>query len=219
MRIIITENQYNLLTEQSNVYTDEVSYKNALKTYDEVWKAYNKSVNYYNFVKLLPKKIVIPLDIINSKKTLMFFTNQTKKTTADSLTKNAEFYKKNGLEVEFWYVKDWWTRDEAFRDGSLQKGSSNETYEDVKKKVLSSEEFIHYPYIIAPLFKKPNIVKPTLQPKTPPLINYKELKSETTFAPQYKTGTPVVQVGTYYMTYPEFEAYKKSRPNTTFKKI
>jgi hypothetical protein len=55
--------------------------------------------------------------------------------------------------------------------------------------------------------------------KTSSVVNYKELKSETTFAPQYKTGTPIVQIGTYYMTVPEFEEYKKTKPNTNFIKI
>jgi hypothetical protein len=55
--------------------------------------------------------------------------------------------------------------------------------------------------------------------KTPSVVNYKELKSQTTFAPQYKTGTPIVQIGTYYLSYPEFEEYKKSKPNTKFVKV
>ena len=55
--------------------------------------------------------------------------------------------------------------------------------------------------------------------KTPSVVNYKELKSQTTFAPQYKTGTPIVQIGTYYLSYPEFEEYKKTRPNTKFNKV
>jgi hypothetical protein len=55
--------------------------------------------------------------------------------------------------------------------------------------------------------------------KTPSVVNYKELKSEATFAPQYKTGTPIIQIGTYYMTVPEFEEYKKTKPNVNFVKI
>jgi hypothetical protein len=55
--------------------------------------------------------------------------------------------------------------------------------------------------------------------KTPSVVKYKELKSETSFAPQYKSGTPVVQIGTYFITVPEFEKYKKSKPNTKFVKV
>jgi hypothetical protein len=216
MRIIITENQYNLLTEQSNVYTDEVSHKNALKTYEEVLKLYNNSVKYYNFVKSLPEWIEFSSDAFNKNE----FINKTKKRTANFLTKNAELYKKNGLEVEFWFGKNWENDGGRLVNGEIRKGSINGTYENMKKIISATRGAGNFKeYVIAPLFKKPNIVKPILQPKTPPVVNYKELKSETTFAPQYKTGTPVVQVGTYYMTYPEFETYKKSRPNTTFKKI
>jgi hypothetical protein len=224
MKIVITENQYNLLLEQPNVYTNEVSYKNALKIYDEVFKIYNDSVKYYNFVKLLPNDIdFTPALDRTDNRPLIFFTNKTKKRTADFLTKNAELYKKNGLEVEFWYGKSWRSQDGRFRDGEIEKGSNNGTYEDLKKNIFWGDDFMVYPYVIAPLFKKPNILKPILQPKTPPVINYRELKSQLTFAPQFKTGTPVIELnipgGPYYLTYPEFETYKKSRPNTTFKKI
>jgi hypothetical protein len=72
------------------------------------------------------------------------------------------------------------------------------------------------PTIPKPIYKAP---EPVVEPnKTPPVVNYRELKSETSFAPHIKSGTPIVQVGTYYMTYPEFEAYKKSKPNTKFNK-
>ena len=229
MKIVITENQYNLLLEQPNVYTNEVSYKNALKTYEEVLKIYNDSVKYYNFVKSLPEFIEYTNFTEDGRPAKYEFTNKTKKRTADFLTKNAELYKKNGLEVEFWYGKNWEEIEGAFRYGKIKKGSSNGTYEDIKK-IISARTYDSAwqswgnskIYLIAPLFKKPNIVKPILQPKTPPVINYRELKSQLTFAPQFKTGTPVVELnipgGPYYLTYPEFEVYKKSRPNTTFKK-
>lgn len=229
MKIVITENQYNLLLEQPNVYTNEVSYKNALKTYEEVLKIYNDSVKYYNFVKSLPEFIEYTNFTEDGRPAKYEFINKTKKRTADFLTKNAELYKKNGLEVEFWYGKNWEEIEGAFRYGKIKKGSSNGTYEDIKK-IISVRTYDSAwqswgnskIYLIAPLFKKPNIVKPILQPKTPPVINYRELKSQLTFAPQFKTGTPVVELnipgGPYYLTYPEFEAYKKSRPNTTFKK-
>jgi hypothetical protein len=80
------------------------------------------------------------------------------------------------------------------------------------------------PNLQKPIFKKPEpVVKPTPPvTNTPPVINYRELKSQLTFAPQFKTGTPVIELnipgGPYYLTYPEFEIYKKTRPNTTFKK-
>jgi hypothetical protein len=67
--------------------------------------------------------------------------------------------------------------------------------------------------------KTPPLTKTPPPTKTPPFVNYRELKAETSFAPHIKSGTPVVQVGTYFMTYPEFETYKKERPNTKFNKI
>ena len=232
MKIVITENQYNLLLEQPNVYTNEVSYKNALKTYEEVLKIYNDSVKYYNFVKSLPEFIEDrTYDALEDGESVDLFINKTKKRTADSLIKDAKLYKKNGLEVEFWYGKNWDQAEGGILLSKIEKGSSNGTYEDIKKILpnlrgiygqILQEYRVNKIYIIAPLFKKPNIVKPILQPKTPPVINYRELKSQLTFAPQFKTGTPVVELnipgGPYYLTYPEFEVYKKSRPNTTFKK-
>ena len=232
MKIVITENQYNLLLEQPNVYTNEVSYKNALKTYEEVLKIYNDSVKYYNFVKSLPEFIEDrTYDALEDGESVDLFINKTKKRTADSLIKDAKLYKNNGLEVEFWYGKNWDQVEGGLGFSKIKEGSSNGTYEDIKKILsnllnIDGKEYQEYRmnkiYLIAPLFKKPNIVKPILQPKTPPVINYRELKSQLTFAPQFKTGTPVIELnipgGPYYLTYPEFEAYKKSRPNTTFKK-
>ena len=231
MKIVITENQYNLLLEQPNVYTNEVSYKNALKTYEEVLKIYNDSVKYYNFVKSLPMFIEGRIDETKEDPFLDLFINKTKKRTADSLIKDAKLYKKNGLEVEFWYGKNWDQAEGGILLSKIEKGSSNGTYEDIKKILpnlrgiygqILQEYRVNKIYIIAPLFKKPNIVKPILQPKTPPVINYREIKSQLTFAPQFKTGTPVIELnipgGPYYLTYPEFEEYKKTRTNTTFKK-
>ena len=79
MKIVITENQYNLLLEQPNVYTNEVSYKNALKTYEEVLKIYNDSVKYYNFVKSLPEFIEYTNFTEDGRPAKYEFTNKTKK--------------------------------------------------------------------------------------------------------------------------------------------
>ena len=133
MKIVITENQYNLLLEQPNVYTNEVSYKNALKTYEEVLKIYNDSVKYYNFVKSLPMFIEGRIDETKEDPFLDLFINKTKKRTADSLIKDAKLYKKNGLEVEFWYGKNWDQAEGGILLSKIEKGSSNGTYEDIKK--------------------------------------------------------------------------------------
>ena len=49
-------------------------------------------------------------------------------------------------------------------------------------------------------------------------ISYEELKSNSSFAPWLPTGTPRVKVGTYYLTYPEFDEYKKKNQNKKFVK-
>ena len=59
MKVIITESQYKkILLEQSNVYDDDISYQKALKIYNEIWKTYNDSVKYYNFIKNSIKPII-----------------------------------------------------------------------------------------------------------------------------------------------------------------
>ena len=59
--------------------------------------------------------------------------------------------------------------------------------------------------------------------KTPEVINYREIKSQLTFAPQFKTGTPVIELktpgGPYYLTPSEFEEYRKTKPNVKFIKL
>lgn len=59
--------------------------------------------------------------------------------------------------------------------------------------------------------------------KAPNVVNYREIKSQLTFAPQFKTGTPVIELkipgGPYYLTPSEFEEYRKTKPNVKFIKL
>ena len=82
-----------------------------------------------------------------------------------------------------------------------------ESNEKLEKRLMSEQS------------KTKSVETPKETDKTPSVVNYKELKSEVTFAPQYKTGTPIIQIGTYYMTVPEFEEYKTTKPNVNFVKI
>ena len=94
MKVIITESQYKkILLEQSNVYDDDISYQKALKIYDEIWKTYNDSVKYYNFIKNLGDINTMNAETWTDDGFTRLFNSSTKKTTANSLRKKEEIYK------------------------------------------------------------------------------------------------------------------------------
>jgi hypothetical protein len=225
MEIIITESQLSLLLEQSNVYTDKSLYDKALKKYNRVWEAYNKTQRMYDYFKngniLIPSSIKITLsnrDLINN-----YLWDDFKKKI--NIKDDDEFYeiikimKSNKILPKFDYYfrisTTPQTSDKYFKIVEYRGSFPRSAW---TKKLSWVWDFYVYntPTIPKPIYKAP---EPVVEPnKTPPVVNYRELKSETSFAPHIKSGTPIVQVGTYYMTYPEFETYKKSKPNTKFNK-
>jgi hypothetical protein len=196
MEIIITESQLSLLLEQSNVYTDKEAYDNALEIYNEVWDAYKDSIEYFNFLKskkvnCCTEKPEKPLNVSMIK------------LLSDKMNKLNSY----GLVLDKKYEIEWCGNDES-------EFTPNFAFLPNKPEYNGNNCSAR---LLGQIFKKPTILKPIY--KTPePVVNYRELKSETSFAPHIKSGTPIVQVGTYYMTYPEFEVYKKSKPNTKFNK-
>jgi hypothetical protein len=230
MRIIITENQYNLLTEQSTVYTDINEYKKTLKAYNKKMAVYQMSLELYKESGAWSRNY--------QASNAAFNTPNMKK-----LTKLTGFA---SIDIPYFMDAYYRCKNNLPNDNGYEMTNCDNGYREYKN--LGSPEIDKWykiptyyengnfnqnmwipifkkPNIKKPIFKKPEPVEPVKLPdvpkpvtKTPSVVNYRELKSETTFAPHIKSGTPIVQVGTYYMTYPEFEAYKKSRPNTTFKK-
>ena len=177
MKVIITESQYKkILSEQSNVYDDDISYQKALKIYNQIWKTYNDSVKYYNFIKNLGDINVLNAEDATEDGLASLFNNTTKKTTANSLRKKEEIYKQNGLQVELKYGKRWIAEegegvDNNFKHQKLITVSPNESYKDLKNKLLNAvrrpEFFYVEDFIMAPLFKKPTMLKPILGEKKP----------------------------------------------------
>ena len=177
MKVIITESQYKkILLEQSNVYDDDISYQKALKIYNEIWKTYNDSVKYYNFIKNLGDINTMNAESWTEDGLASLFNNTTKKTTANSLRKKEEIYKQNGLQVELKYGKRWIAEegegvDNNFKHQKLITVSPNESYKDLKNKLLNAVRrpkfFYVEDFIMAPLFKKPTILKPILKEKKP----------------------------------------------------
>ena len=235
MRIIITENQYNLLTEQSNVYTDEVKYERALKVYNKKMEIYEMLLELYNAKEKWSKDNIYTNPAFNTVNMVKLskimgveigdipFTMDRYYKCINNILDyqnqpgtNCGFYidaikKLGNIKIEKWVKVN-------FGFGGKIKHTTDAFYNWIIKP--------KDPNLQKPIFKKPEpVVKPTPPiTKTPPLINYKEVISNvTTFGTPYKTGTPLIELnipgGPYYLTYPEFETYKKSRPNTTFKKI
>ena len=177
MKVIITESQYKkILSEQSNVYDNNISYQKALKIYNQIWKTYNDSVKYYNFIKNLGDINVLNAEDATEDGLASLFNNTTKKTTANSLRKKEEIYKQNGLQVELKYGKRWIAEegqgiDNNFKHQKLITVSPNESYKDLKNKLLNAvrrpEFFYVEDFIMAPLFKKPTMLKPILGEKKP----------------------------------------------------
>ena len=177
MKVIITESQYKkILSEQSNVYDDDISYQKALKIYNQIWKTYNDSVKYYNFIKNLGDINAMNAETWTEDGFSRLFNNSTKKTTANSLRKKEEIYKQNGLQVELKYGKRWIAEegegvDNNFKHQKLITVSPNESYKDLKNKLLNAvkrpEFFYVEDFIMAPLFKKPTMLKPILGEKKP----------------------------------------------------
>ena len=96
MKVIITESQYKkILSEQSNVYDDDISYQKALKIYNQIWKTYNDSVKYYNFIKNLGDINAMNAETWTEDGFSRLFNNSTKKTTANSLRKKELLKEKN----------------------------------------------------------------------------------------------------------------------------
>jgi hypothetical protein len=228
MKIVITENQYNLLLEQPNVYTDINEYKKALKIYNKKMAIYQMSLELYK------ERAAWSKDFDNNYRISFSFLNK------DNLVKLTDVNVSIFLKDMDNYYR---CKNNLLDHGGFKMGnncvSGNYTYKKlVNPKINKWNEvptdsnlyksfwipIFEKPNLQKPIFKKPEpVVKPTPPvTKTPPVINYRELKSQLTFAPQFKTGTPVIELnipgGPYYLTYPEFEIYKKTRPNTTFKK-
>ena len=177
MKVIITESQYKkILSEQSNVYDDDISYQKALKIYNQIWKTYNDSVKYYNFIKNLGDINAMNAETWTEDGFSSLFNNYTKKTTANSLRKKEEIYKQNGLQVELKYGKRWIAEegegvDNNFKHQKLITVSPNESYKDLKNKLLNAVRrpkfFYVEDFIMAPLFKKPTMLKPIVGDKKP----------------------------------------------------
>jgi hypothetical protein len=242
MEVIITESQLSLLLEkESNVYTDKTLYDKALKKYNRIWKAYNQSQNIYDYYKnnevLIPSSMKITSSNYDSM--VKYLYDLEKKTTNRTLSIGEinKILKSNNILPKFTYnfiLTTPNTSDKHFKKVEGRGSGSNCKWPKMSSDSPTKPANLYIGYC-GYVYNMPNIPKPIYQPnsplpaksfdvpktttKTSPVVNYKELKAQATFAPQYKTGTPIVQVGTYYMTYPEFEEYKKSRPNTKFNKL
>ena len=205
MKIILTESQLSLLLEQSNVYTDKESYNNALKIYNEVWDVYKDSIEYFNFLK---SKKVNCCSNLKAKKSLNV---SMIKLLSDKMNK----LKSYGLVLDKKYEIEWCGNDESEFTPSFAFSPNKPEYKGDNCSVGLLGQIFKKPTIPKPIYKKPTT-------KTLTVVNYREIKSQLTFAPQFKTGTPVIELnipgGPYYLTYQEFEEYKKTRPNTKFNK-
>ena len=236
MKIIIKESQYlNLLIEaKSNIYTDKAQYDKALKKYNDVWYGYKEILKSYDYFKKGNNKI--PVANLNSpdiKKRgsfcrfnfstceLEYIINSEKKFFNRNLgmyeiTKMMEKYKMpKEYEVTFRFKKDGlqnYTINEVSKGENCDFGSYGGFCLRVYKK----------PTLKKPIYQPPTDVKPiepkkTIElPKNTSVVSYEELKSNSSFAPWLPTGTPIVKVGSYYLTYPEFENYKKKNPTKKF---
>lgn len=211
MEIIITESQLSLLLEQSNVYTDKEEYDNALEIYNEIWETYKDSIEYFNFLK--SKKV----NCCTGKKAEKPLNVSMIKLLLDKMNK----LKSYGLALDKKYQIQWCGNNESEFTPNFAFLPNKPEYKGDNCSVRLLGQIFKKPTILKPIYKEPTeLTKPVVGPnKTTSVVKYKELKSETSFAPQYKSGTPVVQIGTYFMTVPEFEKYKKSKPNTNFVKI
>ena len=192
MKYLITESQYNLLI------SEQTSTSNGCK----IWVDSKNDPKYIKYVNALNL-------YMRGKSIVDFFKSNPNATNVILNKKEVELEKKYPVNNK--YLGFGTDSISAINMILVGKGSAARNAPQYPKpnKVCIKQTTT----------KTPPLTKTLPLTKTPPIINYKELKSETTFAPQYKSGTPVVQVGTYFMTYPEFEAYKKERPNTKFNKI
>jgi|LauGreDrversion4_2_1035121.scaffolds.fasta_scaffold293688_3 hypothetical protein len=224
MKVIITESQYKkILSEQSNVYDDDISYQKALKIYNQIWKTYNDSVKYYNFIKNLGDINVLNAEDATENGLASLFNNTTKKTTANSLRKKEEIYKQNGLQVELKYGKRWIAEegqgiDNNFKHQKLITVSPNESYKDLKNKLLNAVRrpvfFYVEDFIMAPLFKKPTMLKPILGEKKPEVSTKvtpvtKPVVSPTVQSTLDKTKPVDFYFGNRILRAPDYEIAKK----------
>ena len=234
MEVIITQSQLLLLLleQTSNVYTDKALYDKALKKYNLVWEAYNQSERIYDYFKnhdfLIPSSIKI--NVSNKDLIVKYLFDDYKKTTKRTLTEYEiiKIMKSNKILPKFTYFfiisAAPNTSDKYFKKVEYRGNSWTTSFKTID---VMFDFFVYNTTTIPkPIYKAPEpVVKPTPPvTKTPPVVNYKEVISNvTTFGTPYKTGTRAIELnipgGPYYLTYPEFEAYKKTRPNTTFKKI
>ena len=231
MRIIITESQLSLLLEQSsNVYTDINEYKKALKIYNKKMAVYQMSLELYK-ERVAWSKDFSALNPAFNTPNMTKLSKLTNFGGIDIPYFMDAYYRcinnltlDNGLKVV--ECNNAYTQYKNFGSPKIEKWNKIPTYIDNGKTFDMNiwTPIFEKPNIEKPIFKKPEPVAPVKPPvtKTPPVINYREIKSQLTFAPQFKTGTPVIELnipgGPYYLTYPEFEEYKKTRTNTTFKK-
>ena len=233
MEIILTESQLSLLLEQeSNIYTDEKEYKQALRKYNKIMYQYLGFLDLYNVKDDWGVGFGMNQSIFSSKN-----LQNLGKTLLNSLPNDIpifmDMYYRCLNNLDRWRYPGYKLAPEHCNEGKtifkLIKDLKIEKWYQVKNGLW------------VPLFVKPNIKKPIFKPvspeptpstpeikkppisKTLPVVNYKEVKSKvTTFGTPYKTGTPLIELnipgGPYYLTYPEFEEYKKTRPNTKFNK-
>ena len=235
MEVIITQSQLLLLLEQtSNVYTDKALYDKALKIYNKKMEVYQLFLQLYKesdaWSKYFGGKKISPWDSPSMKKI-------KKLMKIDDWVPNLDwdyqlapviifdtYYRCNNNLFEI--LRKLWPAFNKRDCNEFKKVYANvlgnlkvTKWENIK--ITCRDSYTKDVWI--PIIEKPNIEKPIYRaPES--VVNYKEIISNvTTFGTPYKTGTRAIELnipgGPYYLTYPEFEAYKKTRPNTTFKKI
>ena len=239
MKIIITESQYKILSEQkSNVYTDQVQYEKALKKYNDVMYGYKEMLKAYEFFKNANNKIPVatsktPFIVKQGSICGHSFgyceSNYIVDYERKMSNRNSDMYKITKMMEHYKSPKEY---DVTF--SFVGQDSMGNDFKFYQVKEISKGESCNYGNrggICIRIYKKPTLKKPIYKPvttTTPDIkpksivdkkeqkIQYEEMKSNSSFAPWLPTGTPIVKVGTYYLTYPEFEDYKKKNSSKLF---
>lgn len=239
MKIIITESQYSLLVEEKpNVYTDQTQYEKALKKYNNVMNGYKEMMKAYEFFKNANNKIPVATSktpfIVKqgsfcqhsfSSCELNYIVDYERKMS----NRNSDMYKITKMMESYKIPKEYDVTFSVVSDDN--KGNRFNFYQVKEVSKGESCDFGTKGGICIRVYKKPKLQKPIYKPVTTTTsdikpnsvvdkkeqkVQYEEMKSNSSFAPWLPTGTPIVKVGTYYLTYPEFEDYKKKNSSKLF---